>query len=167
MSSTSSLPPSVASGPFELGLNDFGRLRLCWPDGRTVEGVAPVRAFPIQAPEHGIALVDGDGHEVAWIDALAELPQPAQGLIRDALHSREFMPVIEALLSVTSFATPCTWEVRTDRGHTRFVLRGEEDIRRVGGGNGLLITDSHGIQFHVPDLGALSRDSRRLLDRFL
>lgn len=157
------LPPSR----FELGRNAFGKLVLTLPDGQRFEGVVPVRAYPIQAPEQGIALLDADGHEVAWIPALAEVPQPQQQLIRDALRSREFMPEILAIASVTSFSTPCTWEVHTDRGDTRFVLRGEEDIRRVGGGKGLLITDSHGIQFYVRDLAALNRESRRILDRFL
>lgn len=157
------LPPRE----FELSLDAFGKLVLVLADGRRVEGVMPVRSYPIQAPEHGIGIVDADGHEVAWIPALPDLPSDQQQLIRDALRAREFMPVIEAIDSVTSFSTPCTWHVRTDRGHTQFVLRGEEDIRRLGGGSGLLITDSHGIQFYVRDQAALDRDSRKLLDRFL
>lgn len=154
-------------GPFELARNPFGKLVLIRPDGQRVEGVVPVRAFPIQAPEQGIALVDGDGHEAAWIADLAAVPEPQQQLIREALRLREFMPEIQAIVGVTSFSTPCTWTVRTDRGDTQFVLRGEEDIRRVAGGKGLLITDSHGIQFYLRDLSVLDRDSRRILDRFL
>jgi hypothetical protein len=56
--------------------------------------------------------------------------------------------------------------VQTDRGDTRFVLRGDEDIRRVGP-TLLLITDSHGIQFLIRDPAHLSKDSRKILDRFL
>jgi hypothetical protein len=128
-------------------------------------GVMPVRAFPIQLAEQCISMVDADGHEVAWIDALADVPQPAQDLIREALTSREFIPEILAIQSVTSFSTPCTWSVRTDRGDTRFVLRGDEDIRRLVG-NTLLVTDSHGIHFLIRDSQALSRESRKILDRF-
>ena len=126
----------------------------------------PVRAFPIQSPERGISLMSSDGHEVAWVDALSDVPEPAQGLIREALGGWEFMPEIQAILSVTSFATPCTWQVLTDRGETRFVLRGDEDIRRLAG-NTLLVTDSHGIHFLIRDLTTLSRDSRKILDRFM
>jgi Domain of unknown function (DUF1854) len=155
------VPPAA----FELSRNAFGKLVLTTPDGQTHVGVMPVRAFPIQAPENGIALVDTDGHELAWVDALADVPQPAQGLMREALEAREFIPVIHAILSVTSFSTPCTWEVRTDRGDTRFVLRGDEDIRRLAG-NTLLITDAHGIHFLIRDSKALDRPSRKILDRF-
>jgi hypothetical protein len=46
------------------------------------------------------------------------------------------------------------------------VLKGEEDIRRIGRAM-LLIADSQGLQFMVRDLTALDRHSRRLLERFL
>jgi hypothetical protein len=152
---------------FELSRNTFGKLVLTTAEGRRLEGVMPVRAFPIQSPEQGISLVDTEGHEAIWIDALADVPQPAQGLIREALQAREFMPEILEIVSVTSFSTPCTWHVRTDRGETWFVLRGEEDIRRVGGGNTLLIADSHGIHFCIRDQSTLGKGSRKILDRFL
>ncbi len=151
---------------FELTRNAFGQLALTLPDGRVVQGVTPVRAFPVQSPEQGIALMDTDGHEAIWLDALSDVPQPAQGLIRDALESREFMPEIQTIVSVSSFSTPCTWVVKTDRGDTQFVLRGDEDIRRLAGQT-LLISDSHGIHFLIRDLDKLNKDSRKILDRFM
>ena len=156
----------AAPATFGLTRNPFGRLVLNLPDGTVYEGVVPVRAFPIQSPEAGIALVHTDGHEVAWLDALTQAPESVQTLIREELASREFMPEITNIVSVTSFSTPCTWQVQTDRGDTRFVLRGDEDIRRVGP-TLLLITDSHGIQFLIRDPAQLSKDSRKILDRFL
>ncbi len=145
--------------------NAYGKLALTGADGQVCAGVVPVRAFPIQAPERDISLLDADGHEVAWIDDLARVPEPAQGLIRAALAEREFMPEIRAILGVSSFSTPSTWQVRTDRGDTSFVLKGDEDIRRLAG-NTLLVTDTHGIQFLIRDMTTLDRESRRLLDRF-
>jgi hypothetical protein len=134
--------------------------------GEVFEGVVPVRAFPIQSPDRGVSMVRTDGHEVVWIESLSDVPEPAQSLIRDELASREFMPEILSINSVTSFSTPCTWLVQTDRGETRFVLRGDEDIRRVGPII-LLVTDSHGIQFLIRDREKLNKESRKILDRFL
>ncbi|MEQ1658531.1 MAG: DUF1854 domain-containing protein [Hylemonella sp.] len=148
-----------------LSRNAYDKLALTLADGQIRTGVVPVRAFPIQAPERDISLLDADGHEVAWIEQLARVPEPAQGLIRAALSEREFMPEIRAIRGVSSFSTPSTWQVRTDRGDTSFVLKGDEDIRRLAG-NTLLVTDSHGIQFLIRDMTALDRESRRLLDRF-
>lgn len=158
--------PVIATAPFDLTRNAFGRLVLTMPLGQVFEGVLPVRAFPIQSPEDGIALMHTDGHEAVWIDRLDALPEPAQGLIREELASREFMPEILGIESVSSFSTPCTWHVLTDRGDTRFVLRGDEDIRRVGL-TVLLVTDSHGIQFLIRDREKLNKESRKILDRFL
>lgn len=152
---------------FELQRNAFGKLILRTPDGVVHEAVVPVRAFPIQAPEQGISLVNTDGAEVGWVDQLAALAEPAQGLIRAELASREFMPVIREIVSVSSFSTPCTWTVETDRGSTSFVLRGDEDIRRIGKENALLIADSHSIQYLVRDQLALNANSKKILDRFL
>ena len=151
---------------FTLERNPFGKLILSNAQGERFEGVVPVRTFPIQAPEEGISMVSLDGHEVGWLDHLNDATQEAQQMLRAALAQREFMPVIERIVSVSSFSTPCTWSVQTDRGLTEFVLRGDEDIRRVGP-TLLLITDSHGIQFLIRDPARLNKESRRILDRFL
>ena len=157
---------TVSASSFTLTRNSFGVLELTDAKGQVFTGVVPVRAFPIQAPEVGISLVSTDGHEVAWIDALSDVPEPAQTLVRETLATREFMPVLQRIVSVTSFSAPCTWAVETDRGPTEFVLRGDEDIRRIGKENALLIADVHGIQYLVRDHFALDAQSRRILDRF-
>ena len=59
-----------------------------------------------------------------------------------------------------------TWTVETDRGEARFVLKGEEDIRRLANG-ALLIADPHGLSDRVRDRFALDRHSRKLIERFL
>jgi hypothetical protein len=146
--------------------NAFGRLVLTTPEGEVHDGVVPVRAFPISSPGDGIALMSTKGHEIAWIDRLEDLPTPIRTLVDEELASREFVPEILRLRHVSSFATPSLWEVETDRGETSFVLKGEDDIRRLGR-SALLIADSHGVLFLVRDLAALDHGSRRLLDRFL
>ena len=152
--------------PLQLRRDAFGRLEFIGPDGEIHAGVVPVRAFPITAPDDGIALVDPYGNELAWIDRLAHLPDEAHKLLADELAQREFMPVITRIVGVASFATPSTWQVETDRGPTSFVLKGEEDIRRLTP-PALLIADSHGIHFLIRDREALDQHSRRILDRFL
>lgn len=145
--------------------NAFGALEFV-RDGQVTVGAVPVRAFPIAAPTEGIALVGPDGHELLWIECLADCPESIRMLVEEELASREFMPEIRRLIGVSSFATPSTWEVETDRGRCAFILRGEEGIRRLAQGM-LLISDSHGIAYLIRDLTALDRHSRKLLDRFL
>ncbi|RJF97331.1 DUF1854 domain-containing protein [Noviherbaspirillum saxi] len=150
---------------FTLSRNAFGKLVFTSADG-VHEGVLPVRAFPIAAPDKGIALVDRDGHELAWIERLDELPAATRTLLEEELKSREFLPVIKAIRYVSTFAVPSIWDVETDKGDTRFVLKGEEDIRRVAATT-LLIADNHGVQYLIRNTEALDRASKKLLDRFL
>lgn len=156
----------MAEITFTLSRNPYGKLLMTAADGQVTEGVAPVRAFPIQSPDEGISLVQGDGKEVAWIEHLNDLPPASRALLIEELEGREFMPEIARVKSVSSFATPCTWFVDTDRGETQFVLKGEEDIRRIGAAS-LLISDSHGIQFLIRDMFTIDKHTRKILDRFL
>jgi hypothetical protein len=151
---------------FSLHHNAHGRLVYVGADGVAIEGVVPVRAFPISAPDRGLSLLDPEGHELVWIEQLADLPEALRVLVQEDLASREFMPSIERIESVSGYATPSNWQVRTDRGETSFTLRGEEDIRRLGA-HSFLIADSHGIHYLIRDVNALDRLSRKLLDRFL
>ncbi len=150
---------------FQLHRDSFGHLIFTGSDGEAHEAV-PVRAFPIGAPDDGIALVDPHGHELAWIAKLGDLPADLHRIVESELASREFMPVIERIVEVSSFATPSTWTVVTNRGETKLILKGEEDIRRLAA-PALLIADSNGIQYLIRDRGALDAHSRKILDRFL
>lgn len=154
---------------YSLRKDAFGNLDLVWSDGDVVERVTPVRAFPFSDPEHGFSLVDSESHEVLWLDSINDLTAADRVLVDEALATREFMPVITRIDSVSSFNTPSTWQVDTAQGKTQLVLKGEEHIRRINGmgGNNLLISDNHGIQFLIKDVTQLDKHSRRLLDRFL
>ena len=129
-------------------------------------GVLPVQAFPIDSPGEHVSLVSTEGHELAFIPTLSDLDTDTRKFVLDEIAQREFIPVIERLVAVSTFSTPSSWTVHTDRGESQFVLKGEEDIRRLRG-NGLLITDSHGVTYRVINMRGLDRMSRRLLDRFL
>lgn len=152
--------------PVQLERDAQGRL-CCRPtEGGEPVPVTVIRAFPLSAPGHGLSLVGPDGRERAWIDRLDALAQPARAWVDEALRLRDFAPTLTRLVEVSSFSTPSTWTVDTDRGRTRFVLKGEEDIRRLDAG-ALLITTADGVSLRVADRFKLDRHSRRLLDRFL
>ncbi len=151
---------------FSLKRDSYGQLVLIAKNGVEHKGITPVRAFPIAAPDEGIALVNTEGHEVGWVDRIADLPSAIGQLLEEELASREFVPEIQQLTEVSSFACPSTWQVVTNRGNAMLILKGEEDIRRLSQSQ-LMIADTHGIQFLIRDIGTLDRNSRKLLDRFL
>ena len=151
---------------FQLQRQPSGQLVMIDAEGQTHVGVVPVRAFPLAAPDEGISLVSTEGHELAWIEYLQELPAATRTLVQEELALRDFVPEILRLHGVSTFGTPSVWTVETDRGVTSFILKGEEDIRRLGR-NALLIAGSEGVQYSVRDMAALDRASRKLLERFL
>lgn len=143
----------------------LGRLVFIDAKGEHHIGVYPVRAFPITSPGSGVGIMNQSGKEVFWYPDVADIPKDELALIEDELAAREFMPVIEKITKVSTFATPSIWDIETDRGSTRIRLKGEEDIRRIAG-NTLLIADSNGLQFLIKDSTALDKVSKKLLDRF-
>ena len=152
--------------PFDLQRDAFGLWVLVLADGTRHSPVTAVRAYPVSAPDQGVALMDADGHELQWVPNMLALAPELQAMLREAVDEREFLPQILRLDTVSSFLTPCAWTVQTDRGTTQFMLKGEEDIRRLTG-TVLLINDANGVQYMIRDLAAMDKHSRKLLDRFL
>lgn len=151
---------------FKLSRNASGELQFTDRLGHVHNGAIPVRAFPISAPDDGVSIVSKEGHELAWVSRLSDLPSPIKALIEAELTRREFMPVIHHINQVSSFATPSVWDVETDKGSTQLTLKAEDQIWRLKN-NKLLITDKNGVNFMIEALDKLDRHSRKLLDRFL
>jgi hypothetical protein len=146
--------------------NSSGRLQFTSADGSIHDGVFPVRAFPITAPDQGLSLGSAAGHELLWLENLHDLDADSRALLSAELAQREFMPEIRRIMQVSSFATPSSWQIATDRGETTLILKAEDHIRRLSA-TSLLIADSHGINFLIRDVEQLDKHSRKLLDRFL
>jgi hypothetical protein len=151
---------------FELVHDAFGKLVLTLADGTVHHQVVVVRAFPIAAADEGVSILSVDGKELVWIERLSALNDAQRHTVLRALQEREFMPEIQRLDGVNSFSTPSVWRVQTSRGATEFVLKGEEDIRRLSV-NTLIVSDAHGVQYLIRHLPSLDRHTRKLLDRFL
>lgn len=150
-----------------LSRNSHGSLTLTLPGGEEHVGVQPVRAFPISAPDEGLSLVGADGHELLWVEHFHDLPEAMQQWVSEELAVREFCPAIIRITAVSSFSTPSTWTVETDRGSTEFTLKAEDDIRRLEGRTRLLIASGEGVQYRIANTAELDRHSQRLLERFL
>jgi hypothetical protein len=154
------------NGGFQLQLDPFGQLVFIGPDGIRHIGVVPARAFPITAPQEGVSILSRDGHELLWVPDLEKVSGEPRRLIDEELRMREFMPEILRISGVSGYATPCIWQVETDKGDSSFTLKAEEDIRHIAS-PALLIVDSRGIQFLIRNRHTLDNASRRILDRFL
>jgi hypothetical protein len=150
----------------ELFHDSFGRLVLADPGGRRHVGVEPIRCFPFSDPNRWVSLCDAEGVEVLWIENLDALQPAVRKLLDEELARREFMPVIQRIVHVSSNTDPSRWRVETDRGLTEFLLKTEDDVRRVGP-RGAILVDSAGMRYLVPDTRRLDAAGRRVLERYL
>ncbi|MFM2096929.1 MAG: hypothetical protein RIS70_4053, partial [Planctomycetota bacterium] len=100
------------------------------------------------------------------IHSLNDLNQASRSVLEQELAARDFFPVIEQVLDVSSLSEPCEWTVVTDRGPTRFVLKSEEDVRRLGPHRAYIV-DSHGIRYMIRDSRQLDAKSRRHVEWYL
>ncbi len=126
----------------------------------------PVRGFPVSDPDYGVSIVDDNGGELVWIRRLKDLPAQLRELIEQELDQLEFMPVLSRIVRISANSEPCEWDVETDRGRTTFLLKTDEDVRRIDDRRAM-ITDSNGIPYLIDDIDALDQKSRRYLERYL
>lgn len=159
-------PPHLDSSGLKLTRAEDGLLHAIEPTGLQLEGLAPIRLFPLTDPDHWIALVDLQGREVATIEDPSELDESSAALLAEELKRREFVPHIERIIWVSGNSEPSQWRVQTDRGATEFVLNDEKDIRRLGA-HGVLIIDAHGIRYLICDDRQLDRHSRRIVEWYI
>lgn len=152
---------------FSLERNVWGQLVLSLPDGRRLEGIEVVRAFPISAPGEYLSICNGEGREVMCIEDPSALPPRLLEMLDEEVARREFVPVVVRIEEVLADANPSQWRIVTDCGPTTFLVEdGDHDVRRLGP-NRILLVDTHGIRYLIPDTLALDAHSRRILDRYL
>ena len=144
----------------------WGRLVVTFPDGSQHVGVEPVRCFPLSDPKKSIALLDPEGHELLTLPDLMGLTDEAREVLESELTAREFVPIIQRVISSSSPSPPCRWSVETDRGKTSFQLESEDDVRKLGS-HRVMIADSNGIRYLIPDLNRLDPNSKRIVQRLV
>jgi hypothetical protein len=158
--------PSARIPGFGLYHDEWGQLVLIDADGARHVGVTPVRMFPFSDPQHWLSITDSSGREIVCIEDVADLSPQIREVLQVDLSQREFVPVIQRIIRVSSILEPCEWLVETDRGRTSFVLKIEDDVRRLGP-NQALVLDSAGVRYLIADIKSLDGPSRRVLERYV
>ncbi|HEY2416016.1 MAG TPA: DUF1854 domain-containing protein [Pirellulaceae bacterium] len=161
------MPDNIPHSPgFVIARDPTGKLIMTDQAGRQHVGVVVVRAFPISDPHYAVSICDSRGHEIAYVASLETLPPETRQLLETELARREFMPTIQRILNDPPHTEPTQWQVLTDRGTITFRLERDSDVRRYGE-HTVLVIDSNGMHYQIPDLRQLDVHSRRVLDRVL
>ncbi|MBX3423346.1 MAG: DUF1854 domain-containing protein [Pirellulaceae bacterium] len=163
---TTTVLSSEAAARLSMQADQLGQLVIQDAQGNRFENVRPVRLFPLSRPDQWISLVDQQGREIACIEDLTQLSIPNQSLLRAELEQREFVPIVKRVLWVSGNSEPCQWKVETDRGLASFILKDEKDVRRLGP-HGVLVVDSFGIRYYIPDRNQLDTYSQRIIEWYV
>jgi hypothetical protein len=143
--------------------NALGQLVVTLGGGvETVEGVRPVRAFPLTAPDRQIALLDAEDRELGVIRELKRLDRESRAAIEAELEIAYLVARVQVIHSVRSRFGVTTWELETDRGPRTAHVKERSDIRPLPDGR-IILTDVHGIQFEIPPPAELDDRSRSWL----
>lgn len=186
-SQTASAPSQAADRPDAMrSLEEKTRMRWLKPEdcifSRTSGGfvrldfrgtiynrIAVHRCFPFSAPDEYISIRDSDesSQEIGLILKLDDWDIETQTMLHEQLELRYFSPKITRIKHVKEEYGYAYWDVGTDRGDCRFVVRmGSGTVIHIGSGR-YLVTDVDGNRFEIPDIQALSPQEMKKLDLFI
>ena len=151
---------------FELNRNRWGQLIMTDENGTVYEDISVVPLFPITEPRKWISIISADGNEIASIEDLEAYSPEIQEHLKNELTYRDFVPRITKVLNVSGTTEPCEWHVQTNHGPTRFVLKSEDDIRRLSV-HEVLIVDANGGRYRVDDTRQLDTRSLRFIEWYV
>lgn len=142
-------------------------VRLTIEGDRSWREVRVARAFPFSDPDRYIGLRDGDDKDIGILTTLHGLDKGSHTVIQEELDRRYFTPRIERVMAVKEEFGVVTWEVETDRGPRRFLVRNLRDSTFPLGANRLMMTDTDGNRYEFPDVSAVGAKAMTVLSKVL
>jgi Domain of unknown function (DUF1854) len=154
------------SEPFDLALDDQGRLVLKRPGKDDVVDVRLRRAFPWSRPGTFLSLRDSEGKELMLLEDIEPLDVGRRTIIENWLAGASFVPRIVGVDDVDVRFGYQQWKVRTDRGPAEFRVQEREDIRFLPDGR-FRIKDADGTVYEMVSLNQLDEPSRRAVEALI
>jgi hypothetical protein len=142
----------------------FGLLTLHVDSDEEYPEIRPARSFPHTSPSAFISLSVPDRGEIGVIEDMDALDRQSRQLLEEELELLYFSPVIQRITKVDQHYGASSWHVQTDRGPQIVRVRERSDIRWLGPGK-VILTDVHGVRYHVQDSSALDETSRLILEQ--
>jgi hypothetical protein len=145
--------------------NENGHLCLAYQgfDGR----VQPMRLRPFNEPARYICLADEERNEVAILDDLASLDEASQTLVSKALAARYFCPVITKIFSVKEKRGIFYFHMALSGTQKRIAIKNPAQYVAHLPGGAVLLTDTDGNRYRIPDLASFDRRSAKRAGPYL
>jgi hypothetical protein len=151
-------------------------LGLTLPDGTHYPRVVLRSCFPVSEQETFLSVRDASGEgeneeeqaEIGIIEDWTALEEANRRAVAVELGLHYFVPRIQQVRELKDELGFLYWTVDTDKGPTKFVMR-DSVVRyaREVAPNRWLLIDVNQSRYEIPDISALDRKSRNLVNRFL
>jgi hypothetical protein len=133
------------------------RDELCYTD------VQVARALPLSDPDHYLGLRDASDKDIGVIQDWHSLDEDSLSVVRPALERSYLLPKVLKVNVVTDKFGIVLWDVVTDHGARRFVVRNIRDNSVSLSPTRVLMTDVEGDRFEFPNIYGVGAKALEIL----
>lgn len=152
-------------------LGSHGALHVTIVNERIYAGVYAAYAFPVAYPQGYISLFhtagEAGGAEIGIIRDLNDFPEPAAGLVREALRRRYFVHTITRIRSIGWKYGYIAMDVDTDKGAASFMMQWRYDSAVDYGQRGKVLIDLDENRYLIPNVAKLPTRQRNEFRRYI
>ncbi|QFT90539.1 hypothetical protein FIU87_17995 [Bacillus sp. THAF10] len=134
--------------------------------GKVLEEISIHRAFPFSAPYEHLSVWNGET-ELGIIHNIEDLDKESQKALKQELHVRYVIPEVTRVLSIKEEPGLWTFNLETDRGKMKLMMRNIHEHLTVLPQNRIIITDMDGKRCEIRSLKSLDLSSRKELSKVI
>lgn len=143
------------------------RVRMQLRDEVCYIDVRLARALPLSDPNTYLGVRDADDKDIGIIREWCLLDPESLRVAEAALARSYFLPRVLTVNKVTDEYGIVLWDVNTDRGQRRYVVRNIRDNSVSLSASRVLMTDVEGDRFEFPDIYAVGAPALEILLKVL
>ena len=151
-------------------LGIHGALHVTVDGDQVYGGIYAAYVFPVIYSDRYISLLHsagGEDAEIGIIRHLADFPADQVDLVRQALGRRYFVHTITRIRQIAWEHGMVAFDVETDKGAVRFLVRWKNDRAVDYGRRGKVLIDVNENRYVIPDLDQLPPRERDDFTRFI
>ncbi|MGE7614130.1 MULTISPECIES: DUF1854 domain-containing protein [unclassified Paenibacillus] len=132
-------------------------------EGKVYEELILFRIFPFQYNTQYISVRNSKSEEIGVIRDIDQLDEESRGEVDKELQLRYFLPVVTRIDSIKQKADMWIWELQTNLGQTRIVMRNLHEHMQYPSLYRIILTDVNGKRCEIRDYSTLDIQSRKKL----
>ncbi len=125
------------------------------------------RMFPFEELWEHISVLTADSEEVGMIASITDFDEEAAALLKEELECKYLMPTITAIHMLKDQFGFSAWKVDSNIGPLEFTLRDTYRSMLKVDEHRVIITDSDGNRYEIPDVKGLDRKSYKKIELYL